>query len=160
MDRLMEWLPAHLPTEDEVAVVHGDYRIGNLIFHPSEPRVVAVLDWELATIGHPLADLAYNCLAYRAPEAGGRGFAGVDIAALGIPAEADYVALYCRKAGRQSIANWEYFLVFSMFRFAAILAGVYRRGLDGNAADARAREAGTAYRDFARRAWETAQRIA
>lgn len=159
MDRLMEWLPAHLPAEEEVAIAHGDYRIGNLVFHPAEPRVVAVLDWELATIGHPIADLAYNCLAYRLPETGGRGFAGVDIARLGIPSEADYLALYCRKAGRAAIPNWEYFLVFSMFRLAAILVGVYRRGLDGNAADARALEAGVAYKDFARLAWETAQRI-
>jgi aminoglycoside phosphotransferase (APT) family kinase protein len=159
MDRLAEWLPAHLPPEEEVAIAHGDYRIGNLIFHPSEPRVVAVLDWELSTIGHPIADLAYNCLAYRLPEKGGRGFGDVDIAALGIPSERDYLALYARKAGRAAIPHWEYFLVFSMFRFAAILVGVYRRGLDGNAADARAVEAGVAYKDFARLAWETAQRI-
>jgi aminoglycoside phosphotransferase (APT) family kinase protein len=159
MDRLIEWLPAHLPAAEEVAIAHGDYRIGNLLFHPSEPRVVAVLDWELATIGHPIADLAYCCLAYRLPETGGRGFAGTDIARLGIPSEADFVALYCRNVGRASIPDWEYFLVFAMFRLAAILVGVYRRGLDGNAADARAIEAGTAYKDFARVAWETAQRI-
>jgi aminoglycoside phosphotransferase (APT) family kinase protein len=159
MDRLAEWLPAHLPPEEEVAIAHGDYRIGNLVFHPSEPRVVAVLDWELSTIGHPIADLGYNCLAYRLPEEGGRGFGRLDIAALGIPSEDDYVALYARHAGRASIPHWEYFLVFSMFRLAAILVGVYRRGLDGNAADARAIEAGVAYKDFARLAWETAQRI-
>jgi len=159
MDRLAEWLPAHLPGEEEIAIAHGDYRIGNLIFHPTEPRVVAVLDWELSTIGHPIADLAYNCLAYRLPEEGGRGFGDIDIGALGIPSEADYVDLYCRKAGRTGIPDWEYFIVFAMFRFAAILVGVYRRGIDGNAADARAIEAGKAYKDFARIAWETAQRI-
>jgi aminoglycoside phosphotransferase (APT) family kinase protein len=159
MERLIEWLPAHLPEKEEVAIAHGDYRIGNLIFHPTEPRVVAVLDWELSTIGHPIADLAYNCLAYRLPEEGGRGFGALDIAALGIPSERDYLALYAGKAGRATIPNWEYFVVFSMFRLAAILVGVYRRGLDGNAADARALEAGVAYKDFARLAWETAQRI-
>jgi aminoglycoside phosphotransferase (APT) family kinase protein len=159
MDRLMEWLPAHLPAADEVAIAHGDYRIGNLIFHPTEPRVVAVLDWELATIGHPIADLAYNCLAYRLPEEGGRGFGTLDIAALGIPSERDYLALYANKSGRATIPNWEYFIVFSMFRLAAILVGVYRRGLDGNASDARAVEAGAASRDYVRLGWDIARRL-
>jgi len=160
MDRLIEWLPRHLPAADEAAIVHGDYRIGNLIFHPTEPRIVAVLDWELATIGHPLADLAYNCLAYRLTGTHDHGFPEGDLGALGLPREADYVAAYAARAGRAGIENWEVFIVFAMFRIAAILAGVYRRGLDGNAADARALEASRDYRIIAERAWQIAEGLA
>jgi aminoglycoside phosphotransferase (APT) family kinase protein len=160
MDRLIAWLPAHLPKSDEAAIVHGDYRVGNLIFHPSEPRVVAVLDWELATIGHPLGDLAYNCLPYRAAGIQGQGFPPGDLGALGLPCEADYVAAYAARAGRGGVEDWEFFIVFAMFRSAAILAGVYRRGLDGNAANARALEAGRDYRLVAERAWAIAERLA
>jgi aminoglycoside phosphotransferase (APT) family kinase protein len=159
MDRLTEWLPANTPARDEVSIVHGDYRPGNLIFHPTEPRVVAVLDWELATIGHPLADLAYNCLAYRMPDAGGRGFADLDTKALGIPTEEDYVAAYCRRTARSEIPDWEFFIVFSMFRSAAIIQGVYRRGLDGNNADPSALKLGDTYKEIAERAWAIAERI-
>jgi aminoglycoside phosphotransferase (APT) family kinase protein len=159
MDRLMEWLPANTPARDEVSIVHGDFRPGNLIFHPTEPRVVAVLDWELATIGHPVADLAYNCLAYRMPEAGGRGFADADLKALGIPSELDYVAAYCERTGRSEIPDWEFFIVFSMFRSAAIIQGVYRRALDGNAADAGALKIGDTYKEIAERAWAIASRL-
>jgi len=160
MDRLIEWLAAHLPESDEAAIVHGDYRVGNLIFHPREPRVVAVLDWELATIGHPLADLAYNCLAYRLTGTHDHGFPPGDLGALGLPREADYVAAYAARAGRSGIEDWEFFIVFAMFRIAAILAGVYRRGLDGNAADARALEASRDYRLIAERAWAIAEQLA
>lgn len=160
MDRLIEWLPAHLPASDEAAIVHGDYRVGNLIFHPTEPRIVAVLDWELATIGHPLADLAYNCLAYRLAGTHDHGFPPGDLGALGLPREADYVAAYGARAGRSFIEAWEFFIVFAMFRIAAILAGVHRRGLDGNAADARALEASRDYRLIAERAWQIAERLA
>ncbi|MBI3515083.1 MAG: phosphotransferase [Proteobacteria bacterium] len=157
MDRLIAWLPAHLPVGDEAAIAHGDYRVGNLIFHPTEPRVVAVLDWELATIGHPLADLAYNCLAYRLAGTHDHGFPPGDLGALGVPSEADYLAAYCRRTGRAAIENWEFFIVFAMFRIAAILAGVYRRGLDGNAADAHALEAARDYQLIADRAWAIAE---
>jgi aminoglycoside phosphotransferase (APT) family kinase protein len=160
MDRLIEWLPAHLPASDEAAIVHGDYRVGNLIFHPSEPRVVALLDWELATIGHPLADLAYNCLPYRVAGIEGQGFPLGDLGALGLPREADYVAAYAARTGRGGVGDWEFFIVFAMFRSAAILAGVYRRGLDGNAAHARALETGRAYRVIAERAWAIAEQLA
>jgi aminoglycoside phosphotransferase (APT) family kinase protein len=153
MNRVMAWLPEHDPGNDEAAIVHGDYRLGNLIVHPTEPRVVAVLDWELATIGHPLADLAYNCMHYHQPGGIGRGFAGIDLASLGIPTESEYLAAYCRRTGRESAPNWSYYMVFSLFRIAAILAGVYRRGLDGNASDAQAVERGAGYRVMAEIAW-------
>ena len=158
MERLRGWLPAHLPAEEEATIAHGDYRLGNLILHPSEPRVVAVLDWELCTIGHPLADLGYACLTYHFPP-GPEGIAGVLGADVpGVPTEAEFVARYCAHAGREVPGDIGVFVVFSMFRLASILAGVYRRGLDGNAADARALTYRDRYRDMADRAWEIAQR--
>ena len=158
MDHLAAWLAALPPPADEAAVAHGDYRLGNLILHPTEPRVVAVLDWELATLGHPLADLAYNCLVYRLPAAAG-GLAPEAVRALGIPGEEDYVAAYCGRTGRGAAPGLEMLIVFSMFRLAAIAAGVYRRALDGNAADAGALERGRQYREIAARAWEIAQGV-
>jgi aminoglycoside phosphotransferase (APT) family kinase protein len=156
MDRLIEWLPAQDPGPDEVAVHHGDFRLGNLIFHRSEPRVLAVLDWELATLGHPIADLAYNCLAYRGLAPAARAGLTAGIAVEGIPSEQQYVAAYCRRVGRSGILNWPFFIVFQLFRAAAILAGVHRRALNGNAADARALEHSSVYRALAERAWEIA----
>jgi aminoglycoside phosphotransferase (APT) family kinase protein len=156
MERLMSWLPAHNTARDETAIAHGDFRLGNLLFHPTEPRVVAVLDWELATLGHPLADLAYNCIPWRLPVAM-EGLVGAD--APGIPDEARYVAEYCRRTGRDGVPELDFFVVFSLFRWAAIAAGVYRRALDGNAADARALDVGTKFRALAEAAWALAQRI-
>lgn len=156
LDRVMEWLADYPPPPDEAAIVHGDYRPGNVLYHPTEPRIIAVLDWELATLGHPLADLAYCCLSYRLPLLGGRGFGDADIAAMGIPSEADFVAQYCRRVGRADPGDWRFFLVLSLFRTAAILVGVHRRALDGNAADARAVGA-EIYTVVAERAWEIAQ---
>jgi aminoglycoside phosphotransferase (APT) family kinase protein len=156
MDRLMEWLPAHLPPGDETAIVHGDYRVENLIFHPTEPRIVSIVDWELSTLGHPLADLAYNCLTYHLPpDALGRADAA-EPDRRGMPSEADYVAAYCRRTGRAGIPHWHFYLAFSMFRLASILQGVYARGLQGNAASAYALQRGAAARAIADRAWETA----
>lgn len=157
MDRLMEWLPAQIPPGDETAIVHGDYRVENLIFHPVEPRVIAIVDWELSTLGHPLADLAYNCLTYHlAPEALGRADGG-EVDRRGLPSEADYVAAYCRRTGRSGVPNWHFYLAFSMFRLASILQGVYARGLHGNAASAHALQRGAAARQIAERGWTTAQ---
>jgi len=157
MNRLMEWLPANQPAEDEATIAHGDYRIGNLLYHPTESRVVAVLDWELSTIGHPLGDLAYCCSAYHSPSAGGRGFADYDLQELGIPSEAQFLDSYRRRVGRPDIPNWKFFIVFSLFRSAAILAGVYKRSLDGQGVDARMAEAKQTYQDIATRAWDIAR---
>jgi aminoglycoside phosphotransferase (APT) family kinase protein len=156
MDHLMQWLPANMPSEDEATIAHGDYRIGNLLYHPTEPRVVAVLDWELSTIGHPLSDLAYCCSAYHAPNAGGRGLEGADLQALGIPDEREFLDSYRRRTGRENIPHWTFFIVFSLFRSAAILAGVYKRSLDGQGVDARMASAKEAYQDIAARAWSIA----
>ena len=158
MEHLMRWLPEHVPQDEAATIVHGDFRLGNLLFHPTEPRVVAVLDWELATIGHPLADLAYNVLTYRLPAFAG-GVAQAEMVALGMPSEAEYVAQYCRRTGRTGAPELEFAIAFSMFRFAAIVAGVYRRALDGNAADARALQRGAMVRECADYAWEVAQAI-
>jgi len=159
MDRLIEWLPAHIPDGDETSIVHGDYRLDNVIFHPTEPRILAVLDWELSTLGHPLSDFAYQVMAWRLSPQEFRGIKGADLAALGIPSEADYVAAYCRRTGRAGIPDWEFYLIFNMFRIAAILHGVLSRALQGNAASADAVAMGSRARpvaDVAWRMWETA----
>jgi aminoglycoside phosphotransferase (APT) family kinase protein len=159
MDRLIAWLPRHVPPGDETAIVHGDYRIDNVIFHPSEPRVLAVLDWELSTLGHPLSDFAYQVMAWRLTPEQFRGLKGCDFAGSGIPTEAEYVAAYCRRTGRDAIADWEVYLIFNMFRIAAILHGVLARALQGNAASRNAVETGSRARLVADIAWEMAQRI-
>lgn len=154
MDRLAAWLSANIPSDNGAAIVHGDYRIENLIFHSTRPQIVAVVDWELSTLGHPLADLAYNCLTYYLPaEALGLVEQGDDDRA-GMPSEAEYVAMYCRFTGRESIPDWNYYLAFSMFRLASILQGVYARGLHGNAASTHALERGAAAKTIADIAWE------
>jgi aminoglycoside phosphotransferase (APT) family kinase protein len=142
MDRLIEWLPAHIPPGDETSIVHGDFRCDNMIFHPREPRIVAVLDWELATLGHPLADFAYHAMMYRVPPEIVAGLAGADLAALNIPAEADYVAAYCRRTGRAMIepAEYNFYSVFNFFRIAAIFHGIKGRVARGTAASAQAHE--------------------
>jgi aminoglycoside phosphotransferase (APT) family kinase protein len=159
MDRLMEWLPRQDFGPDEVAVHHGDFRLGNLIFHSTEPRVVAVLDWELSTLGHPVADLAYNCLSYYGAPFTTSSPSIAQLMDLGIPTEAEYVGRYSERMGREPIARWRLFIVFQLFRIASIMAGVHRRALDGNASDARALERSKVYRPLAERAWELAQTI-
>ncbi len=165
MDRLLEWLPAHIPAgardESQVSVVHGDYRLDNLVFHPTEPRVLAVLDWELSTLGHPLADFSYHCMSWHIPKEMGRGIGGVDIASLGIPSERDYVARYCERTGRGDPAalmtDWNFYLAYNLFRIAAILQGIAKRVEDGTASSAQARQAAAGARPLAELGWQFAQ---
>lgn len=140
MEHLMQWLPDNIPEDSgAVSLIHGDYRLDNIIYHPAGSRVLAVLDWELSTLGHPLADLAYLCTCMRLPEVGPLvGLAGKDLARLGLPSEQELVSLYCRLRGIDTIENWPFYLAFSYFRLAAICQGVFRRALDGNASDGRA----------------------
>ncbi|MGR3662837.1 MAG: phosphotransferase [Paracoccaceae bacterium] len=137
MERVMRWLAENMVADDgQSGLVHGDYRLDNLVFHPTEPKIIGVLDWELSTLGHPLADLAYQCSQWRLPAGGGmRGLGGLDRAALGLPSEAAYVADYARRRGLGKVDNWSFYMVFSLFRIAAILQGVARRAEDGNASN-------------------------
>ena len=155
MERLIAWLPEHVPAEDQATIVHGDFRPGNLIVHPTEPRVVAVLDWELSTLGSPLADLAYNCMPYRLEPSTLGGVLGADLGELGLPAETDYVAAYCRRTGRSGIPDWEFYLAFAMFRLAAIAQGIMGRVIAGTANDPNARSRGERARPLAEAGWET-----
>lgn len=156
MERLIAWLPAHLPDSEASTLVHGDFRIDNVIFHPVEPRVVAVLDWELSTLGHPLADFAYHCMAWRVTPDEFRGLRGHDLRALGIPDEQAYAQAYCRRTGRAALPDWDYYLVFNMFRMAAILQGILSRAVNGNAASAEAVRTGQRARPMAEAAWRQA----
>ena len=165
MDSLMQWLPAHIPPgardAAQTAIVHGDFRLDNLIFHESEPRVLAVLDWELSTLGHPLGDFSYHCMAWHIPHTMGRGIGGLDVAALGIPSEREYLRRYCERSGRADIdavmADWNFYLAYNLFRIAAILQGIAKRALDGTAASAQAAQAGAGARQLATLGWQFAQ---
>jgi aminoglycoside phosphotransferase (APT) family kinase protein len=157
MDRLIDWLPQRLPAEPPPAIVHGDYRMDNLVFHKTEPRVIGVLDWELSTIGDPLADFAYHTLTWRVTPELFRGLAGIDFAAMGIPDEPAYVAAYCRRTGRREIPGWEFYMVYSLFRIAAILQGIAKRAIDGTAASADAADQGRLAGPLAEQAWALAQ---
>ena len=160
VENLIAWLPQHIPAGDETRVVHGDYRIDNVIFHPTEPKILAVLDWELSTLGHPLADFAYHCMTWRMPPGPSRGMAGMDLPALGIPTEEQYVQAYCRRTGRDGIprSDWEYYMVFNMFRLTGILQGIMARALQGNASSAEAMAAGKRARPLAELAWRLVER--
>ena len=166
MDQLMEWLPAHMPAsardESQVSIVHGDYRLDNLMFHPTELRVIAVLDWELSTLGHPLADFSYHCMSWHIPASMGRGIAGQDIAALGIPDEDRYIRMYCERTGIATPdalrADWNFYLAYNMFRIAAILQGIAKRVEAGTASSAQAKASGDTARPMAQLAWSFAQR--
>jgi len=166
MDKLIDWLPAHIPASARddlrVSIVHGDYRIDNLMFHPQEPRVVAVLDWELSTLGHPLADFAYHCMSWHIPASMSRGIAGLDLATLGIPQEADYIQRYCQRTGIDDVqalqADWNFYLAYNLFRIAAILQGIAKRVEAGTAASAQAKAAGATARPMAELAWAFAQK--
>jgi aminoglycoside phosphotransferase (APT) family kinase protein len=160
MDRLIEWLPENIPPGDETAVVHGDYRLDNMIFHASKPRILAVLDWELSTLGNPLGDFTYQLIGWRLSGSLFRGVADLDLAALGIPTEAEYVAAYCRRTGREGIANLEWYLAYNMFRLACILQGIMGRALDGTAASEHAVEQGRRAKPMAEAAWRQIAAIA
>lgn len=166
LERLIDWLPSHIPAgarnPEDVSIVHGDYRLDNLIFHPEEDRVIAVLDWELSTIGHPLADFSYHCMAWHIPPGTFRGMGGVDLAALGIPDEASYLRRYCERTGRSNLTelqgDWNFYLAYNLFRIAAICQGIAKRVEAGTAASAQARATGAQAPALAELAWEFAQR--
>src|SRR5262249_37734802 len=155
MERLIEWLPRSIPEEDETAVVHGDFRLDNLIYHPTEARIVAVLDWELSTLGHPLADFSYHCMTFHLPPAPLHGIAGADPAALGIPTEDEYVEAYCRATGRAAIDpdHWRFYIAYNLFRGAGIAQGILGRVKDGTAASQHALAAGGVARFLAEKGW-------
>ena len=158
MDELIDWLGANIPTSDEVSIVHGDFRIDNMIFHPTEPRVLAVLDWELSTLGHPLADFAYHAMMYHMPPHIVAGLGNADLKSLNIPDEAEYVARYCERTGRGGIPDYRFYLAFNFFRLAAIFHGIKGRVLRGNAASAQAAERAKAFPLLARIGIEQAAR--
>ena len=171
MDALIEWLPGHIPAgaldDSRVSVVHGDFRLDNLVFHPTEPRVLAVLDWELSTLGHPLGDFSYHCMSWHIPQTSGRGIGGIDLAALGIPDEDAYIRRYCERTGRDTPdalaavrRDWNFYIAYNLFRIAAILQGVAKRAEDGTASSAEARSAGARAGELADIGWQFAQRAA
>ena len=165
MDQLMAWLPAHIPAsardESLVSIVHGDYRLDNLMFHATEPRVLAVLDWELSTVGHPFADFSYHCMAWHIPPGSFRGIGGLDVASLGIPSEAEYIKMYCDRTGfttpDQLKADWNFYLAYNLFRLAAILQGIAKRVEAGTASSAQAVSSAAGARPMAQMAWKFAQ---
>jgi aminoglycoside phosphotransferase (APT) family kinase protein len=159
MDQLIEWLPQHIPPGDDTSIVHGDYRLDNMIFHPTEPRILAVLDWELSTLGHPAADFSYHCLSWQIPPGKFRGIAGLDLPALGIPSQDEYIAAYSRRTGctiRRE--DFDFYLAYNLFRLAGIMQGIMKRYVDGTAASSQALENGKAARPMAEMAWQFAQR--
>ncbi len=160
MNRLIQWLSENLPHDDRTSIVHGDFRLENLVIHPTEPRVVAVLDWEISTLGHPLADLAYSCINYYIPHTEGErlGYGGLKLEDLGIPTEDDFIDSYCRRTGSLRTPYWNFFIAFSLFRLAAIAQGVYKRGLDGIASSETAKLHGIYAKFLSELAWQTVQR--
>jgi aminoglycoside phosphotransferase (APT) family kinase protein len=169
MEQLLDWLPAHLPAsardDSLVSIVHGDYRLDNLMFDAAEPRVIAVLDWELSTLGHPLADFAYHCMAWHIPPGDFRGIGGLDLKAMGIPLEEEYIGLYCERTGNHGgrvtpatlRADWNFYLAYNLFRIAAILQGIAKRVENGTAASAQARKSAAGARPMAALAWQFAK---
>ena len=161
MDNLIGWLPKNIPPEAGTTVVHGDFRLDNTIFHPSEARILAVLDWELSTLGDPLADFAYHCMSWHIAPDKFRGMAGLDLAQLGIPGEAEYVKKYCERTRRTFIdpSHWDFYLAYNLFRIAAILQGIMKRVVDGTAASAHARDAGGRAKPMAELGWKQVEKI-
>jgi aminoglycoside phosphotransferase (APT) family kinase protein len=166
MDALIDWLPKHIPASaldpSKVSIVHGDYRLDNMIFHPSEPRVLAVLDWELSTLGHPLGDFSYHCMAWHIPPGSFRGIGGLDHAGLGIPTEEEYIRMYCERTKLTTPdalkTDWNFYLAYNMFRIAAILQGIAKRVETGTAASAQAVSSAAGARPLAQMAWKFAQK--
>jgi aminoglycoside phosphotransferase (APT) family kinase protein len=161
MDNLIGWLPRNIPPEAGTTVVHGDFRLDNTIFHPTEPRILAVLDWELSTLGDPLADFAYHCMGFHIPPDKFRGVAGLPLAELGIPSESEYVKSYCRRTRRAAIDGkvWDFYLAYNLFRIAAICQGIAKRVLDGTAASDFAAEASSKTVPLAELGWQQAEKI-
>lgn len=157
---LIEWLPANIPTGEQTTIVHGDYRLDNLVLHPTEPHAIGLLDWELATLGHPLADFAYHCMSWHIPASLWRGIGGLDLAALGIPDEGQYLKQYSEATGLDGAEHWDFYIAYNLFRMAAILQGIARRAADGTAASSDAFETGTKARPLAEIGWKYAQRYA
>jgi len=161
MDNLIAWLPGNIPAAGPSSIVHGDFRLDNTIFHPTEPRILAVLDWELSTIGDSLADFSYHCMSWHIPPGQFRGIGGIDLAALGIPSEAEYVKRYCERTGRGPIdpSVWNFYMAYNLFRMAAILQGIAKRVLDGTAASTHAAEAGSRAPLLAALGWQQVEKI-
>lgn len=158
MDAVVEWLPSAIPEDDTTTLVHGDFRCDNMIFHPERPEVVAVLDWELSTLGHPLADFAYHAMMYSMPPDIVAGLGGIDPTALGLPTEEAYLDAYCARTGRSEIVNWNFYIAFNYFRLAAIFHGIKGRVLRGNASSASARDRAAAFSQLAKLAHEAVKR--
>ncbi|WP_417481067.1 phosphotransferase [Maricaulis sp.] len=158
MDQLIDWLPTAAPEQERTSVVHGDYRLDNMVFHPTEPRVIAVLDWELSTLGDPMADFTYQLMGWMVPPTIRNGFLGVDLAALGIPDVAAYTKAYCERTGREGIPELDFYFAYNLFRLASICQGVYARALQGNASNAKALEIGQAVKPLAEGAWGFAKK--
>jgi aminoglycoside phosphotransferase (APT) family kinase protein len=159
MDKLIDWLPHNIPTDEESSIVHGDYRLDNMIFHPTEPKILAILDWELSTLGHPLADFSYHCMTWNLSTNEFRGMAGVDLKSLGIPTQEEYVAMYCQRTGRSKIDNWDFYMAYNMFRLAGILQGIMGRVVDGTASSLQAIESGKRARPMAEAGWRQVEKI-
>ena len=160
MDNLIEWLPKNIPEQAATVIVHGDYRLGNVLIHPTEPKIVAVLDWELSTLGDGLADLGYLCQEYHGESYEDEGLSNCDFEATGIPTEEEFVAEYCKHAGIDTIENWHFYLIYNMFRSASIIQGVYKRGLDGNASSEKALDYKDHCTNRSARAWALVEMLA